>query len=682
MGNKGSGKTSVLNVLFPGSPVELLRQGVAKIHFSLACTRDAKRQRQLVEGGASLMPGGTAVYDKSRPDRKMTKKKVFRKAEEISVKSYYVELDCPIYNLTRDNTIVVTDTPGIDTCDNEDRCMQYVQKKWVEFDCVVLVIDVSYSMNQAAMFFLLSFVQVQKDDVKDIPVMILCNKADHPHDDAVAGLIRTMQANVERAFSVDDRKIALEKMINGSLLPKAGRANPCFIPVSAKMANLYTELRKAPCDVNGQVYNVGGMEEEKMEKAKAHEFNAETAMGRSGNDRNDYSYSLQNKVTPEENSDLIFGIVNNPKEYQRRTDRSNFQTAVFVLNRFVGGDYQPWVKMGNELEETMSLLSKGLGIVENLNLVYDKNKELGLPTSHIQNTFWSAYHLLKKQAFDRLGKDVTAVCKLHSPMWELVHYAHSMLERGNMSSTTKDKELGIVIDEMKDMIRLQFHLLRKKEAGWAPIDPCLLDSSYCPGMWEWRESGWYNTKTNATFPTTRDLHPANQWADFWKWNESKKLWTNQYSMDEKRVSKDTNPATLSYNWATLSPYDWSAILSAMFTCEGEKVFYENFSKELSEKNYLCQHGRFVQPEYCYQCKRSTCQCQKIGSRYEEYLEGSYLDGIFVPVDQLKYNLVRHIQVHEELSDPDHWGHLGWMFVEFMQSRDGMNKSMSSCRQHD
>ena len=153
-------------------------------------------------------------------------------------------------------------------------------------------------------------------------------------------------------------------------------------------------------------------------------------------------------------------------------------------------------------------------------------------------------------------------------------------------------------------------------------------------------------------------------------------------MDEKRVSKDTNPATLSYNWATLSPYDWSAILSAMFTCEGEKVFYENFSKELSEKEYLCRHGRFVQPEYCYQCKRSTCQCQKIGSRYEEYLEGSYLDGIFVPVDQVKYNLVRHIQVHEELSNPDHWGHLGWMFVEFMQSRDGMNKSMSSCRQHN
>jgi hypothetical protein len=48
-----------------------------------------------------------------------------------------------------------------------------------------------------------------------------------------------------------------------------------------------------------------------------------------------------------------------------------------------------------------------------------------------------------------------------------------------------------------------------------------------------------------------------------------------------------------------------------------------------------------------------------------FTKGSYVDGVFVPTDPLKYNMVYQVVNPKLLSDPSHWGHLVWKFCRFM-----------------
>jgi hypothetical protein len=50
-----------------------------------------------------------------------------------------------------------------------------------------------------------------------------------------------------------------------------------------------------------------------------------------------------------------------------------------------------------------------------------------------------------------------------------------------------------------------------------------------------------------------------------------------------------------------------------------------------------------------------------------FTKGSYVDGVFVPTDPLKYATVYQVVNPKHLSDPSHWGHLVWKFCHFMDN---------------
>jgi hypothetical protein len=53
------------------------------------------------------------------------------------------------------------------------------------------------------------------------------------------------------------------------------------------------------------------------------------------------------------------------------------------------------------------------------------------------------------------------------------------------------------------------------------------------------------------------------------------------------------------------------------------------------------------------------------SHMDDYIGGSYSNGVFKPNDETKYGLVMQIETPEKLSNPEHWGHLAWKFCQFM-----------------
>ena len=99
----------------------------------------------------------------------------------------------------------------------------------------------------------------------------------------------------------------------------------------------------------------------------------------------------------------------------------------------------------------------------------------------------------------------------------------------------------------------------------------------------------------------------------------------------------------------------------------DRFMYSELGNIIKELEFLSRTGRFVRFEYCYKCKVSSCNCPKIGEKYLAYQEGSYVGGSFVPTDKVKYDRARQVKTPDKLSDPAHWGNLGWMYVEFMKS---------------
>jgi hypothetical protein len=105
----------------------------------------------------------------------------------------------------------------------------------------------------------------------------------------------------------------------------------------------------------------------------------------------------------------------------------------------------------------------------------------------------------------------------------------------------------------------------------------------------------------------------------------------------------------------------------MLLVSGERCFYENFGKETVDLGWLSRTGKFNLVTYCVRCNTTTCGCFKVGLKYLEYMEGCYVKEIFVPTNKAKYDRAVQVVSPDSLSDPDHWGHLSWMFCEFMRS---------------
>ena len=611
LGGTGVGKTTFLNGLFPilSDVVPMCRstKSIEIVRISSNKTTPAKKQCRQDDRDSCETPSPST--------------------EKVVILGHNVYLDDQVLDLQDNTTLVMIDTPGIDECSCREMSFEYIKKNWLEFDCVILVIDVNYRSRKGYMIKLLQFLKQQNVETKDIPIIILCNKVDNPNDADVLEQVKSMRMEVQRIFGIGDRKEALERMLAGTLLPVSLKPNPCFIPISSK-----NEFFNAANDADGHHHHI---------------------------------------------------------------IESNFQSVIQIINLFIGG-----------MDMTLSWVMGGGGIVHNLNRLYDRNTTLGITTNHIRNDFWTAYIKEKENAFSKLKANVQEVCRLHAPMYELVSFAQNINGKLHASPNdygTKHEQLLEIVSEMKGLIRRQFRVIKEQESNWVPIDPDIFESIYCPSFWEWREwipddleypwckrfpmdhvrtikdnnpvinhplSGWYNTRTGEGFPTAREQHPANHWPCFWEWDGLNKLWMNKYSSTTKHGSSDINPATLCFNWASLTPNDWSTILSSMFTVSGDPCFYENFGKEMTEKNLLFQNGRFQRPEYCYKCDVLNCKCEKIGVKYIDCMAGSYVDGSFVPTNKRKYDHAMQIKIPQNLSDPGHWGHLCWMFVVFMKSLSG------------
>ena len=390
------------------------------------------------------------------------------------------------------------------------------------------------------------------------------------------------------------------------------------------------------------------------------------------------------KLSAEKKYELVHQIVSDPAQYKERLEASNFHKLLKVLQCFLGGKETQEKLIEKQLDVAVSKMSigndEGQLFTDQLIAVFDRSKALGKDTSSLAPKFWALYKDLKAHVISNLKSNPMQVDALDAPMKELIKYSTELQNKLIQChpSIAEDENKGEITQAMKELINHQIAVVVENANGWKPMDIVATRDSCCsyPQSWTWHGNGrWRNVNTNQYHYSTQDEHPEERYESAWVYNDAAKTWKNRYSNKEVGGAENENPASKPVplsSWTGMSPKDWTTIVGSILLLSRHKAFYEAFGQDIIDLEWMARYANFSKPlDFCFTCKNNKCtsssHCKPL-STYYNFEKGQYdADGVFLPEDKTKYNRAVQIKVPDSPSDPSHWGHLAWLFCEYMES---------------
>ena len=119
----------------------------------------------------------------------------------------------------------------------------------------------------------------------------------------------------------------------------------------------------------------------------------------------------------------------------------------------------------------------------------------------------------------------------------------------------------------------------------------------------------------------------------------------------------TKPIKL--EWGNLSPHDWIIILSSVLLPSNQINFYSHFGNEK-----ICLEAILLKTRMCYDSEISSIE-NGLSAAEQESVKAIRCDAK-KEVGPVKDALLK-IRMPSELSDPSHWGYIGWKYIEFCRS---------------
>jgi GTP-binding protein EngB required for normal cell division len=553
----------------------------------------------------------------------------------VQEKWFEIELEQEIVEMRPDTKLVLVDIPGLNEAGVvhvENSYQKWVQDHWHTFDCAVIVMDGKMGVNTEDQVQLLTLVEANCRNMKHIPIIILFNKVDEPEDQQQAELVTESRLEIEKIFGVPDREQALrlvQEQMNGG---KTGlpfrfgfRRSPLFIPVSAVTA--YIQLSASRMSFNRfQTFDI-----ELIEK-----------LGRDTIGRIRW-----NKLSQEEKIQEAYKIVTNPEVFEDVFNDSNFGTFLDVLEYFIGGS-ENQVKLIEHQLETLCKISESATfedgtLCQQLRKLYEQSKELdrvcgGTITkisALLNRIFWKQFQKNKSKAFETFQSEwpkYTHVRLLARPMEDLIAY----YELASFAGWQQEKEQSILI--MKTFVNEYLVFLLNEH-----IDA-----------------------TARQFPTTN--------------NSS----ISPFIIDTPRTNEES-----------LNPYEWSLIFESVLLGSRNEFFAKTFGfLEIQLKSRSANYQDWVKKKFvsnfrCPKCNEHlltyyehtehvvchTCDVPQFQFTVSKWNSSNYLhlsvgsDGevrFQNPFHLISSNILR-FTIPSNLSDPDHFGHLPWLFCEFKMS---------------
>ena len=520
----------------------------------------------------------------------------------------------------------------------------------------IVLQDACLGVNTDEQVDLLKFVKRNLSEKKQVPIIVVCNKVDDPDDEELMALVKEARDEVEKVFGVNDRIKALEAITSGKTDSHGGDdLSPAFLPASFENAFLYRSASRLQL---GELKRLDKLYIDKI----GHE-----EVGK-------YKWK---KMSDEAKYELVHQIVSDPAQYKERLEASNFDTLIDTLQFFLGGKKAQEGIIEKQLEVALTKITVTDGFAENLTAVYDRSIALGKDASHLEGKFWSLFHQCHEHSFNKFCNDPTCIIDMSAPMNELIAFAqglHKKLTRDG-SDAVKNQGTKKIVDAMKDLIRQQISVVLEKESGWTPkLDRVSFSSNRYPKCWIYQRGRgrWYNNQTHQYAYNCQDEHPGDVFPEAWRWNAVTGKWRSSYSGKEEEGTETQNPANKPIpplsSWDGMSPKDWSTVISSILLVVHRRKFSENFGQEIADLEWMARSGSFAMPQnYCFECAGMTCGCAKPLLEFKKAVAGIYDQGKFLPYDNKKYDRAVQVKVPESIADPSHWGHLAWLFCEFMDS---------------
>jgi len=171
--------------------------------------------------------------------------------------------------------------------------------------------------------------------------------------------------------------------------------------------------------------------------------------------------------------------------------------------------------------------------------------------------------------------------------------------------------------------------------------------------WERNEKSgtWKNKYTNEVRTGVIDKNPAYKYIDCWNWSETSGNWKNKHTNEIRQGTIDNNPVSPSLSniaWYIVNLRCWSDIVNSIFLMRHNRHFCEHFGKAISDLEWTRWKQNVtddpIETKKCFNCRKQMP-----------------LPSALVAARK------RSSRIPDHVSDPDHWGHLIWMFCNFLEN---------------
>jgi len=424
-----------------------------------------------------------------------------------------------------------------------------------------------------------------------------------------------VRIEVERVFGVKDRSNALSEMDQKGNKSRKMNDNapmdnlsPAFLTISAENAFVY---RAASGYQRNEIHKLGKHYIDKIGYEEVGKFKWK-------------------RLSKDKQYDIVYDAVNDVTQYEERLASSNFDKFLKVLEVFIGGNKTQAKILEKQLTVELNKLNPEAGFTTRLESIFNRCSALGKPTAYLKDTFWKLYDEFSMETCDNFESSYSKLHLLYGPMKELEVYALGL----NLKLLTKndDEEEGKkdVLVAIKKLVIRQYEIVIKAMSKGTPKpwkeDPWVFGNCYdgYTNRAQWKKKTEFGSNfTIQTWTNGNTAHPEkDQYFSHWKWDDNTNVWRSKFTDSTMNGSKDVNPLVKDESWE-LSARDWNNIISMLLIMKYDGRFGMDFGKEISDIEW---YSRFLDP--CNNVCRVT-----------------------VPLNGP--------------SNPEHWGHLVWRYLNFV-----------------
>ena len=394
--------------------------------------------------------------------------------------------------------------------------------------------------------------------------------------------------------------------------------NLAFIPISAKSAYWYRSASKLSFE-----------EFAKIDKSVIDEMGREE-IGR----------FRWKRMSTEDQYMAVYSIMQDEEEYRARLRASNFDILINSLDHFIGGRKKQDRMIRRQLESSLKKLTHDSGYYDRLVSIYRQSLVLDRPTSHLKETFWALYSKSYHEAYAKFEKSPSHVATMHGPLHVLMRYAselHEELHRSGEAGDEKEEDAKKIVALMKSAIKQQCGLIVKK-------------------AYQWKKSREQRggKALNHNLP------------EHWKWLKNRSQWKNTCTGLVVPGNEDENPGFRLTSWDDMAPRDWITVIDSIMLMSYNKYFCENFGAEIAELKWLDRTGKFVDFHNAASSNRFDCIA---AANSDDELDRMLNSELAAKDDSDPMANATRISVPDSPSDAKHWGHMIWLYGEFMNEQE-------------